>query len=97
MGEDLPGFRLRDLAPDDGPEVARLFDASPDSGRIRFRPEFQVHPYVALTYDGRQAGVVVERDGADGLVGLGLVEIGDVVIRGRADATRPAPLPRCAP
>jgi GNAT superfamily N-acetyltransferase len=83
MGEDLPGFRFRDLAPDDGPEVARLFDASPDAGMIRFRPAFQVHPYVALTYDGRQTGVVVERDAIDGLVGLGLVEIGAVVIRDR--------------
>ena len=33
---------------------------------IRFRPSFQVDPYVALTYDGHQAGVVVERDGSSG-------------------------------
>ena len=89
MGEDLPGFRLRELAPDDGPAIGRLFDASPDSGMIRFRPSFQVDPYVALTYDGHQAGVVVERDGSSGppgpggLVGLGLVEFGEIVLRGR--------------
>jgi len=86
MGDDLPGFRLRELAPDDGPAIARLFDASPDTGMIRFRPTFQVDPYVALTYDGKQAGVVVERDGTagpPGVVGLGLVELGDVVLRGR--------------
>ena len=81
---DLPGFRFRALAPDDGPAIAALFDASPDTGLIRFRPAFQVDPYVALTYDGRQTGVVVERDDHDGLVGLGLVEISDVVIRGRS-------------
>lgn len=86
MGDDLPGFRLRELSPDDGPAIGRLFDASPDSGMIRFRPSFQVDPYVALTYDGHQAGVVVERDGSSGppgLVGLGLVELGEVVLRGR--------------
>jgi GNAT superfamily N-acetyltransferase len=86
MGDDLRGFRLRELAPDDGPAVGRLFDASPDSGMIRFRPLFQVDPYVALTYEGEQVGVVVERDGSSGppgLAGLGLVEFGDVVLRGR--------------
>ena len=83
MADDLPGFRLRDLAPDDGAAVATLFDASPDTGMIRFRPSFQVDPYVALTYDGRQAGVVVEGDGSAGLAGLGLVEFGELVLRGR--------------
>jgi len=84
MGEDLPGFRLRELTPDDGPAVGRLFDASPDSGLIRFRPTFQLDPYLALTYDGHQTGVVVEADGSsgpDGLVGMGLVELGEIVLR----------------
>ncbi len=86
MADDLGGFRLRELAPDDGPAIGRLFDASPDSGMIRFRPLFQVDPYVALTYEGQQAGVVVEGDGSSGppgLVGLGLVEIREIVLRGR--------------
>jgi GNAT superfamily N-acetyltransferase len=86
MGDDLPGFRLRELARDDGPGIGRLFDASPDTGMIRFRPSFQVDPYVALTYDRKQAGVVVERDGTagpPGLVGLGLVELGEIVLRER--------------
>jgi GNAT superfamily N-acetyltransferase len=74
---------LRELAPDDGPAISRLFDASPDTGMIRFRPSFQIDPYLALTYDGRQTGVVVERDGSPGLVGLGLVERGEMVLRGR--------------
>ena len=71
---------------------------------IRFRPSFQVDPYVALTYDGHQAGVVVERDGSSGpagLVGLGLVELNEIVLRGRRTPVRPAPLagrpPRCPP
>ena len=86
MGDDLPGFRLRELAPDDGPAIGRLFDASPDSGMIRFRPSFQIDPYVALMYDGHQAAVVIERDGAGGqagLAGLGLVELGEIMLRGR--------------
>jgi GNAT superfamily N-acetyltransferase len=86
MGDELRGFRLRELAPDDGPAIGRLFDASPDSGMVRFRPLFQVDPYVALTYEGQQAGIVVERDGSSGppdLVGLGLVELGEIVLRGR--------------
>jgi hypothetical protein len=41
MGDVLRGFRLRDLAVDDGPAIGRLFDASPDTGMIRFRPSFQ--------------------------------------------------------
>jgi GNAT superfamily N-acetyltransferase len=86
MGDDLRGFRLRELVADDGPAIARLFDASPDSGMIRFRPSFQVDPYLALTYDGHQAGVVVEHEdpsGPPGLVALGMVELGEIVLRGR--------------
>ena len=82
---DLPrGYHLRELAADDGPAIGRLFDDSPDTGMIRFRPVFQVDPYVALTYGGRETGVVVERDDGAGLVGLGLVAIDDLVIRGRS-------------
>jgi GNAT superfamily N-acetyltransferase len=82
---DLPGgYHLRELAAIDGPAIGRLFDDSPDTGMIRFRPVFQVDPYVALTYGGHESGVVVERDGGGGLAGLGLVRIDDLVIRGRA-------------
>ena len=82
---DLPrGYHLRELAADDGPAIGRLFDDSPDTGMIRFRPVFQVDPYGALTYGGRETGVVVERDDGAGLVGLGLVAIDDLVIRGRS-------------
>ena len=82
---DLPrGYHLRELAAADGPAIGRLFDDSPDTGMIRFRPVFQVDPYVALTYGGRESGVVVERDDGAGLVGLGLVAIDGLVIRGRS-------------
>jgi GNAT superfamily N-acetyltransferase len=77
-------FRLRELAPQDGPALARLFDASPDTGMIRFRPVFTVDPVVALTLGDRDSGVVVERDDGPGLVGLGLVRFDDLVIRGRS-------------
>ena len=46
------GYHLRELAADDGPAFGRLFDDSPDTGMIRFRPVFQVDPYLALTYGG---------------------------------------------
>ena len=82
MGEDHPGLRLRELTPADGPAIARLADASPDTGMVRFKPSFQIDPFVALTYDERQTGVVVERDGSAGLVGIGLLEIGEMVLRG---------------
>lgn len=79
-----PGFHLRALTATDGPAIGRLFDASPDTGMIRFRPVFQVDPFVALTYDGHETGVVVERDDDTGLVGLGLLAMDDIVIRGRS-------------
>jgi len=84
MGDELAGFRMRELTGDDGPAIARLFDASPDTGLIRFRPAFQIDPYVALTYDRRQSGIVVEQVGSEALVGLGMVEIGNLVLRGHA-------------
>ena len=80
---DLPrGYHLRELAAADGPAIGRLFDDSPDTGMIRFRPVFKVDPYVALTYRGRESGVVVERDDGAGLVGLGLIAFDDIVLRG---------------
>ncbi len=83
MGDDLPGFRLRELTPGDGPAVGRLYAASPDTGMIRFRPTFQVDPYVALMFDGLQTGVVVERTDSAEVVGIGLFELGDIVVRDR--------------
>lgn len=82
MGVERSGLRLRELTPDDGPAIARLADASPDTGTVRFKPSFQIDPFVALTYDERQTGVVVEREGSTGLVGLGMLEIGEMVLRG---------------
>ncbi len=77
------GYRLRDLAPGDGPAIARLFAASPDTGMVRFRPEYCIDPYHAMTYGGDEAGVVAERDdGADGLAGFGMVKFGAAMVRG---------------
>ena len=74
--------RLRELAPGDGPALARLFDASPDTGVVRFRPVFRIDPYQAMTYDGDEVGVVAERPGIDGLAGLGMIRFGEAVVRG---------------
>ena len=76
------GYRLRELAPGDGAAVARLFAASPDTGLIRFRPDYQIDPYQAMTYAGDEVGVVAERDDLDGLAGFGMVKFGSAVIRG---------------
>lgn len=77
------GYRLRDLAPGDGPAITRLFAASPDTGLVRFRPEYRIDPYHAMTYDGDEVGVVVERDDEpDGLAGFGMVKFGAAIIRG---------------
>jgi hypothetical protein len=49
---------------------------------IRFRPVFQVDPFVALTYGDVWAGVVAEDDRTPGIVGLGMVSFGELVLRG---------------
>jgi GNAT superfamily N-acetyltransferase len=77
------GYRLRDLAPGDGPAITRLFAASPDTGLVRFRPEYCIDPYQAMTYGGDEVGVVAERDdGSDGVAGFGMVRFGEAVLRG---------------
>ena len=81
LSDDL---RLRELAPTDGPAIKALIAASPDTGAIRFRPEYQIDPYLALTFTGGETGVVVERPATGELVGLGMVGRGDIVIRGAA-------------
>jgi GNAT superfamily N-acetyltransferase len=73
---------MRELQPTDGPAIDALIAASPDTGMIRFRPVFQVDPFVAMTYGDIWAGVVVEREGSPGLVGLGMVSFGELVLRG---------------
>ena len=65
------------------PALDVLIASSPDAGMIRFRPVFQVDPFVALTYGDIWAGVVVEREGTPGLVGLGMVSFGELVLRGQ--------------
>src|ERR1044072_5418224 len=73
------GYRLRDLAPGDGPAIARLFAASPDTGMVRFRPEHCIDPDPPMTYAGDEA----ERDdGGDGLAGFGMVKFGAAMVRG---------------
>ena len=60
MGDDLPGFRLRDLAADDGPAVAAPFDAGPDTGMFLFRPCFQADLYVARAPEELRADHPIE-------------------------------------
>lgn len=76
------GYRLRELASGDGAAIARLFAASPDTGLIRFRPEYRIDPYQAMTYAGDEVGVVAERAGISGLAAFGMVKFGSVVVRG---------------
>jgi len=75
-------FRLRELAPEDGPALRELVESSPDTGMIRFRPVYQVDPYVAMTFGETLAGVVVEAEGQPGIVGVGLVSFEEVELRG---------------
>jgi GNAT superfamily N-acetyltransferase len=76
------GFRLRPLAPDDGPAIAALFSASPDTGMVRFRASYRIDPYAALVDTPHEHGIVAERPGLPGLAGLGMVKLGVAVVRG---------------
>jgi len=81
VGDHAP-FRLRSLEPGDGPAIAALLAASPDTGTVRMRLEYKIDPYVAFTYGGHDLGVVVESDRVEGLAGMGMVRLGEAMIRG---------------
>jgi GNAT superfamily N-acetyltransferase len=77
-----PPFRLRDLEPGDGPRIAALLAAGPDTGMVRLRAEYRIDPYRALTFGGHDSGVVVESDDLEGLAGLGMVHLGEEMVCG---------------
>lgn len=71
------GIRLRQITADDGPAIKRLNKETPDTGAISFFTDFKYDPYETLrVLHPGFVGVVVEADGYDGLVGMGLVTFG---------------------
>jgi GNAT superfamily N-acetyltransferase len=70
-------FSLRQLCPQDGPALAAVLSASPDTGSIGSVERFKIDPYQALMALQKDAvGVVAETPGHAGFVGSGLVRFG---------------------
>jgi GNAT superfamily N-acetyltransferase len=70
-------FSLRRLGPQDGPALAAVLSASPDTGSIGSIERFEIDPYQALMALQKDAvGVVAETPGYAGFVGSGLVRFG---------------------
>lgn len=49
---------------------------------VRFRASYRIDPYAALIDSPHEHGVVAERPGVPGLAGLGMVKLGQAVVRG---------------
>lgn len=74
---------LRHFQPGDGPAFAALAAASPDTGVIAFSTRYHVEPYEYLIDNQtQQVGVVAVHPDHDGLVGAGLVRLGQVQFNG---------------
>ena len=70
-------FSLRQLGPQDGPALAAVLSASPDTGSIGSSERFEIDPYQALmALQKDMVGVVAEMPGHDGFVGSGLIRFG---------------------
>jgi len=76
-------FHLRPLASDDGPALADLILACPDTGRIHFTYHYYVDP--VDDFQVQQVdylGVVAETTGCDRLIGAGLVRFNHAMVDG---------------
>jgi hypothetical protein len=81
---------LRQLGPQDGPALAAILAACPDTGSIGSTERFEIDPYQALMALQKDAvGVVAEMPGYAGLVGTGLIRFGQCQWEG---AVRPSAL-----
>ena len=73
----LSSISLRPLGPQDGPALAALLAACPDTGSIGSTERFEIDPYQALmALQKDPVGVVAEMPGYAGLVGCGLIRFG---------------------
>src|SRR5262245_54820697 len=77
------GFSLRQMLPSDGPAIKRLNEQTPDTGAIRFSAQYHYDAYeVLMTLHPGVTGVVAEAPDHDGLVGMGLVTLGECQYEG---------------
>ena len=76
-------FQLRPLETSDGPALADLILACPDTGRIHFTYHYYVDPIEDFrVHQGDYLGVVAEASECNGLVGAGLVRFYHAMVDG---------------
>jgi GNAT superfamily N-acetyltransferase len=77
------GYTLRQMVLADGPAIRKLNEQSPDTGAVRFVAEYHYDAYEVLTalHPG-MTGVVAEAPGYDGIVGMGLMTLGECQFEG---------------
>lgn len=77
-------FSLRQLQPEDGDAYAALMAESPDTGSVGVKLHFEIDPYQALLGFHRElVGFVVETPGVKGIVGGGLIWLGECQWEGK--------------
>ncbi|HVU13255.1 MAG TPA: GNAT family N-acetyltransferase [Phototrophicaceae bacterium] len=76
-------FTLREMTPADSPALAALTEQSPDAGMVTVNPRFHLPvDQVFAARHGKLVGVVVEAEGAPGLVGAEHVSFGECQFEG---------------
>ena len=77
------GVTLRPIDPDDGPKIATLGEQTPDTGAVAFRNEWHYDPYASIMALHQNAiGVVAEAPDHDGIVGMGMMSMGECQYEG---------------
>jgi len=75
---------LRPLQPADGPALAALNTASPDTGRFAVAPNYHIDPLEATqALDPDSVGIAATKSGVPGLLGAGFVQAGQCQVQGR--------------
>jgi GNAT superfamily N-acetyltransferase len=77
-------WSLRPLRPDDGPAVEALEKQTPDTGLVGFYTRYHYDAYATrLALQPSLLGVVAEAPEHDGLVGMGLMTLGECRVEGQ--------------
>lgn len=79
-----PSVTLREINASDGQKIAALGEQTPDTGAIAFHNIWHHDPYASiLALHPNAMGVVAEASDFDGIVGMGMMSIGECLYEGQ--------------